>query len=161
MLRGLAQGHTASYGAATYGTIISQPREASKAIHSPWDTSFLRSYSWEVSLLRTKGNLGLFQSQGTRKWTRIILFQISYSFGFVPVRVFKQSCSWGHYDCLRVLPLGCSLGSSLNYEPDLSDCKYLLSPLLHPSIHISSTCKHTSWSKLTRWSRRNMSVYSA
>lgn len=34
MLRGLAQGHTASDGAATDGAIISQPREASKAIHS-------------------------------------------------------------------------------------------------------------------------------
>ena len=144
MLRGLVQGHTASYGAATDGVIISQPREASKAIHSPWDTSFLRSCSWEVSLLRTKGNLGLFQSQGTRKWTRIILFQISYSFGFVPVRVCKQSCSWSHYDCLRVLPLGCSLGSSLNYEPDLSDCKYLLSPFLHFSIPLSIFPPHVN-----------------
>lgn len=142
MLRRLAQGHSVMEQPGM--VIVSQPREASKAIPSPWDTSFLRSYSWEVSLLRTKGNLDLFRSQGTRKWTRIILFQTSYSFGFVPVRVFKQSCSWSHYDCLRVLPLGCSLGFSLNYEPHLSDCKYLLSPFLHFPISLSIFPPHVN-----------------
>ena len=100
------------------------------SIFPHWISAFSGVTPEKLVFQEPKTKLGLFQSQGTRKWARIILFQIRYFFGFMPIRVFIHSYSWSHCDFLRLLPFACYLGFFLDFEPDLSLCKYL-----PPSLH--------------------------